>query len=112
MLPICRRSPLALVALALGGLLAAPGCQSSLSRSLDGKACDAQGRCAKGYVCDTSTGICVHPPPTCDQGQALCGNSCTVLSTDPNNCGGCDPKCTAPANGTAACNDSHCKFLC
>jgi hypothetical protein len=97
-------------ALVLGALFTAPGCQSSLPTSLDGKTCDAQGRCAAGYVCDPGTNLCVRAgsPLHCNDGQTVCANGCVEVSSDANNCGGCDTHCTAPANGRAVCADSRC----
>jgi len=33
------------------------------------------------------------PPPSCDHGGTVCGMTCAVLGTDPNNCGGCGHRC-------------------
>ena len=44
----------------------------------------------------------------CGPGTAICGNTCTVLAFDPNNCGACGVAC---ANGTA-CSKGQCGLDC
>src|SRR5450432_2750589 len=87
-------------------------CQSSLTTSLDGKQCDASGRCASGYVCDPGSNLCIRPAPSCRNGETVCGGQCVVVSTDPSNCGGCDATCTAPEHGVPGCASSRCNFGC
>lgn len=37
-----------------------------------------------------------------------CNGACTDVMSDPNNCGGCDKVCSAPANATATCTNGVC----
>src|SRR5450432_2764253 len=108
-LPAC----LARLGRALLPALLLMACQSSLSTSLDGRPCDALGRCASGYTCDATSNLCVHPGAgSCHEGETVCGTKCAVLSTDAANCGGCDAQCTAPDHGQPVCLQSRCNFAC
>jgi hypothetical protein len=47
------------------------------------------------------------PPPDCDAPQVPCGQSCTDLATDPQNCGECGRTCVIP-NAEAGCLEGAC----
>jgi hypothetical protein len=112
-------------------LLVAAGCESALSDSLEGLACDAQGNCATGYFCDESH-ICVRAisdegaggaprtnepctaaqcPGACPAGEVICSAGCVDLKTDSRNCGACGRVCDVPSHGRAVCSSS-CTVAC
>ena len=80
-------------ALSLALLSFVLGCESTLSTSLEGKSCGAQGQCLPGYVCDPSSNLCVRAGrvdspnalsnPGCASGQTVCGKDCVVTGSDP-----------------------------
>ena len=45
-------------------------------------------------VVKPSFSIRPEPIPTCASPTTMCGESCTDIKTDPNNCGGCDKVCS------------------
>ncbi len=63
--------------------------------------------CATGKVTDTS------PPesdagPSCGAGSAYCGDTCTALDRDPQNCGACGKACKPDE----VCSKGSCKYAC
>jgi hypothetical protein len=99
------------------------GCESGIATSLDGKACDEQGRCVPGYVCDGPTQQCVRvgegtaPSSTsgdgsCTSEEATCNGACVDTRSNAQNCGGCGATCSAPPNGAGICLDGSCNFAC
>jgi hypothetical protein len=38
-------------------------CDSSLDGDFEGKACDTQGRCASGFICNPALNACFRPAP-------------------------------------------------
>src|SRR5262245_11682146 len=81
-------------------LLLTTSCESRLSNSLDGKACDSSGRCVAGYVCEAGSNLCVRPEQLTEQGtagesgdgssscssaQVACGSKCVNPTADAKN---------------------------
>ena len=85
-------------------------CASDLTSDLDGKPCNADGKCLTGYFCDDSR-HCLRNP-VCAEGETVCDNKCVTLATDANNCGGCELSCSAPAHGKPVCGQNDCNFYC
>jgi hypothetical protein len=50
---------IALHSFMLCGVVTATRCSSDLTDSLEGRACDENGKCLRGYECDTTRNICV-----------------------------------------------------
>src|SRR5690349_4333095 len=101
------------VAAALASAFLAVACNTSPSKDLDGKLCDANKKCASGYVCDEPSNVCVRPTGAgaCREGETVCGGQCVILKTDAKNCGGCGATCTAPLDGAPVCETSSCSFV-
>ena len=99
------RSALALAAPAPANICAAAG------------ACTASADCPAGISCDLAAQRCEkNDGQACAQdGQCLgggcCGQRCTTLASDVENCGGCGLTCTNP-HGTRACVSGACAPSC
>jgi hypothetical protein len=65
---------------------------------LDGKACDAEGRCLSGYVCDPATRRCVRPGGPCPAAAPACGDLSVCRELPPE---GAAPDC-CPAGACRA----------
>lgn len=65
--------------------------------------------CAQGSICGGGSCFpgCSGQQP-CKPGFSCCGSTCYDLSTDINNCGGCNKPCPTFPNAGAACVDSLC----
>ncbi len=48
----------------------------------------------------------------CEPPQNRCGDQCTTLANDPENCGSCGRSCGAVAHGRAVCSSSVCAIEC
>src|SRR5690606_1320171 len=119
----------------LAPVMLVAGCNSGIPDDLEGLACDADGRCADGFVCDRKTNRCVRglpesdasganepgnaplePSPSvpeeCAEGEVDCASGCALLDQDPENCGGCGARCTAPEHGIPVCVGGACSFAC
>jgi hypothetical protein len=70
--------------------------------------CTADGDCDAGFVCDDGqcTAGCNEQQP-CAEPLACCG-TCIDVTSDVENCGGCDMPCTPAANALAECVDAEC----
>ena len=94
------------VAVPLCALLAA--CAGSLDQG--SVSCRTDNECPTGAYCGTA-GKCAAAP-ACAPGTSLCHDQCSDLTSSMANCGACGQPCTAPANGTAACQASACVVTC
>ena len=64
--------------------------------------------CGAGQVCQS--GHCVENGE-CGPPQALCGGTCTQISSDPNHCGACGTSCLAGAvHASWSCKAGTCSF--
>jgi len=52
-----------------------------------------QASCCTGLSC--ASGVCQTTPSVCGLNSQLCSGTCTVVLTDPSNCGGCGIQCGA-----------------
>lgn len=99
-----------------------PGCTDD-SDCLPGTACDVDSnacvdcvddtQCVAGAICVNT--VCVpgcNPNHACTPGLSCCGSTCFDLSSDVNNCGGCNAPCPEPAYTTATCSGSQCGIVC
>ena len=109
----------------LAPVMLVAGCNSGIPDDLEGLACDADGRCADGFVCDRKTNRCVRglpesdasganergnaplePSPSvpeeCVEGEVDCASGCALLDRDPETCGGCGARCTGSRFASAA----------
>jgi hypothetical protein len=84
-------------------------------------ACDLQCQAQFGpsnWKCDCPLGgPCVNGQCGCPQGTTRCGDSCTVVATDPKNCGTCGNACVGGQicqNGACSCPSGQtlCHNLC
>src|SRR5678816_4095994 len=48
----------------------------------------------------------------CPTSTTACGSGCYDLQSDPDHCGACITKCTAPDGGAATCTLGQCTFGC
>jgi hypothetical protein len=102
-----------------------------------GNGCETDGLTAKncgacGKLCVTNAPNCVESTPAGDAGAAdggavasaectitcsgrapdICGNTCTNLARDPQNCKSCGTVCPAPMKGVGVCSQSTCIQSC
>ena len=50
--------------------------------------------------------------PECGGRTTLCGSACIDVQGDPQHCGACDRKCSAPEHAAASCTDGTCEVRC
>jgi len=48
----------------------------------------------------------------CVTGTGRCASACIPMQSDPNNCGSCGRRCTAPDGGTTSCSGGQCSTQC
>ena len=84
----------------------ANGCESSL---LSPASCgDCKTKCMPGAALCSPTG-CVS---SCPGTLAECSGACVDTKAEISNCGECNHKCAAPANGDPVCLNGTCTFTC
>ncbi len=77
------------------------------------KGCLVDVDCEFGFVC--VSGECTagcSPTQPCQLGFSCCNGSCFDLSSDENNCGGCNEVCDSVANATPLCSSGQCSNAC
>ncbi len=92
------------------------GCEADLSQPAHCGSC-TQACTGATALCGTETDpvsgtVTYACMATCTGAFQRCGMTCTDITSDPNNCGGCGTVCPSTATSTASCVAGHCQARC